>query len=330
MRFALSDEQVQAAASLRGLLARDFPATALRARWDGAPDDGALWSSLCEMGLPSMLVPEAHGGLGGDELDLVSLLEECGRAAVPGPIVETCWVAPRSLSAARLGALAAGSLRVACGDGEAPLVADAGEADVLLLCRGDEAFALDRARVELSARQPSVDGARALFEVRWDPRDGEAICSADELRARMASGLAAVLLGLSRRMLDMTSEYVQVRRQFGVPVGSFQAVKHPLATALVRLSVARPVLLRAAYSLARRDPARARHASMAKALAAESALLSARVALQAHGAIGYSFEHDLHLFMKRAWALSAAFGGPLEHRAKIAAHLFDPPPTENP
>lgn len=330
MRFALSDEQVQAAAALRGLLARDFPAAALRARWEGAADDGAPWSSLCEMGLASMLTPEAHGGLGGDELDLVSLLEECGRAGVPGPVVETCWVAPRLLPAARLAALAAGSLKVACGDGEAPLVADADVADVLLLCRGDDAFALDRARVELSARQPSVDGARAIFEVRWDPRDGDAIGPASELRARAASGLAAALLGLSRRMLDMTTEYVQVRRQFGAPIGSFQAVKHPLANALVRLSVARPVVLRAAYSLARRDPERALHASMAKAFAAEAALLSARVALQAHGAIGYSFEHDLHLFMKRAWALSAAFGGPLEHRERIASHLFDPRPTENP
>jgi len=269
-----------------------------------------------------MLVPDADGGLGGDELDLVSLLEECGRAGVPGPVVETCAVAPRLL-ASRGGALAAGELQVACGDGEAPLVADADVAECLVLCLGDDAFALDRAAVTLSERQPSVDGARSLFEVRWSPADGERVGDAAGVRARMSAGLAAALVGLSRRMLDLAAEYVQVRRQFGVPVGSFQAVKHPLATALVRLSVARPVVLRAAYSLARRDPAAALHASMAKAFAAESALLSARVALQAHGAIGYSFEHDLHLFMKRAWALSAAFGGPLEHRERVASHLFD-------
>lgn len=329
MRFALSDEQVHAAAELRGLLAREYPPKALRARWEGAADDGALWSRLCEMGLTSLLVPEGDGGLGGDELDLVSLLEECGRAAVPGPVVESCWVAPALAPASLRALVASGAARVACGDGEAPLVADADTAEWLLLARGGDAFLLERARVTLSARQPSVDGARSLHEVRWRPEDGVRVGAASELRARAAAGLAAVLLGLSRRMLDMTAEYVQIRRQFGVPVGSFQAVKHPLANALVRLSIARPVVLRAAYSFARRDPARELHASMAKAFAAESALLSARVALQAHGAIGYSFEHDLHLFMKRAWALAAAFGGPLEHRERVASHLFDHRDTES-
>src|SRR5262249_41327118 len=141
--------------------------------------------------------------------------------------------------------------------------------------------------VELE-RVPSVDGARRLFKVRWSR--GELLGPAGDAFDRGALLAAATLIGLARRMLEMTVEYVKIRHQFGRPVGSFQAVKHPLAAALGRLELATPVVYRAAYALGRLEPARAVRISMAKVCASDAAQLVARTALQCHGAIGYAFE----------------------------------------
>jgi alkylation response protein AidB-like acyl-CoA dehydrogenase len=124
-------------------------------------------------------------------------------------------------------------------------------------------------------------------------------------------------------MLSMTVDYVVERKQFGVPVGSFQAIKHHLADALLGLEFARPAVYRAAQSLSTGDPDRSRDASMAKAMASDAAEAVARAALQCHGAIGYTVEHDLHLFMKRTWALSRTWGDARHHRARVADAVLD-------
>jgi hypothetical protein len=130
-------------------------------------------------------------------------------------------------------------------------------------------------------------------------------------------GVGAVLVGVADRLIAMAAQYANERSQFGKPIGSFQAVKHQLADALVRVEFARPVVYRAAWSLAEGDPDAGLHASMAKAMASEAATVAARTALQVHGAIGYTWEHDLHLWMKRAWALAAAWGDAAAHRARV-------------
>ena len=122
-------------------------------------------------------------------------------------------------------------------------------------------------------------------------------------------------------MLAMTVAYASERRQFGVPIGSFQAVKHQLADASLAVAFAAPLVLRAANSLAHGDPDAGLHVSMAKAKASSAARTAADASLQCHGAIGYTVEYDLHLFMKRAWALSAQAGGPDQHRARVRAAL---------
>jgi alkylation response protein AidB-like acyl-CoA dehydrogenase len=130
---------------------------------------------------------------------------------------------------------------------------------------------------------------------------------------RAALAGAAQLCGLSARMIDMTVEYVKERKQFGVPVGSYQGVKHHLANALLKLEYARPVAYYAAYAPNERD------ISFAKVYASRAADTAARAALQCHGAIGYSFEYDLHLWMKRAWALMRAFGTTEFHHRRVTA-----------
>ena len=136
-------------------------------------------------------------------------------------------------------------------------------------------------------------------------------------------GTGAVLLGVADRLITMTAAYAVDRVQFGVPIGSFQAVKHHLANALIRLEFARPAVYRAAWSLDIGDPDAGSHASMAKALASDAATGAARIALQVHGAIGYTWEHDIHLWMKRAWSLAAAWGDAGFHRARVLESLPD-------
>ena len=171
---------------------------------------------------------------------------------------------------------------------------------------------------------PSIDGTRDLGTVEWVPSPDTVVASgaqAEELLAAMADRAAlcaaAQLLGLSARMLAMAADYAKERQQFGKPIGSFQAVKHLLAGARVRLEFAAPATYRAADSLARELANRSAHVSMAKSLASDTADMAARAALQVHGAIGYTWECDLHLYMKRAWALSAAWGNAATHRARV-------------
>ncbi|HEV3227226.1 MAG TPA: acyl-CoA dehydrogenase family protein [Acidimicrobiales bacterium] len=132
---------------------------------------------------------------------------------------------------------------------------------------------------------------------------------------RAALAAAAQLVGLGQRMLDMSVEYVKQRHQFGVPIGSFQAVKHQLADALKEVRFARPAVWRALSTLERRD------VSMAKAMASDAASFVARRALQCHGAIGYTVEYDLHRFMKLTWVLARAHGDAAWHRDRIAKEL---------
>ena len=183
---------------------------------------------------------------------------------------------------------------------------------------------VEREQVEARAI-PSIDGTRRLFEVRWT--SGTAIASGVDVieRARQRGALAAsaMLLGVADRLIVMAAGYAKEREQLGKPIGSFQAVKHHLADALVRLAFARPVVYRAAHSVARDSPERARDVSMAKALASEAGIFAARVALQVHGAIGYTQESDLHLWMKRAWALAAAWGNAALHRERVRRALLE-------
>jgi alkylation response protein AidB-like acyl-CoA dehydrogenase len=328
MHFALSDEQRALAAAMRKFCERECPPAAVRAAWSGSGRSTERWRALVELGVVGLTVPEAHGGAGLGALELVGVLEEAGRAALPEPLVETTAVgvpllaagAP-TLAAEWLPRVAAGRAVVTFGlDGS---VADAHWADLLLLVRDGAVYAVGRERVRTTAL-PSVDGARRLFRVEWE----QGALVTDDPRALAAAfdhgalGAAAELCGLGRRMLDVTVEYAQLRRQFGRPIGSFQAVQHRLADALVALELARPLVHRAAWSTAREHAARAVHVSMAKAAASEAALATARAALQCHGAIGYSFEHDLHLWMKRAWALAAAWGSAAWHRARVADSIL--------
>jgi alkylation response protein AidB-like acyl-CoA dehydrogenase len=273
------------------------------ARDENAGHDFTLWNHLAEMGVFGMLVPEAAGGLGGNEVDLVLLLEELGRAAAPGPVLETAAVvAPALGDGATVGTAAL--------DGS-PYVPHAHVASLVLVPGG--VVRTDGASL---TAVDSIDGGRRLFTV-----DGAVEPFAyDEALAfdRGALAAAAYLVGLSERMIDVAAEYARQREQYGRPIGVNQAVKHLLADALLKVEFAKPAVYRAAWSVAEGEPTRARDVSMAKAFASDAAYRTSRSTMQVHGAIGYTWEADLQLWMKKAWALQRAWGDATFHRRRVA------------
>jgi alkylation response protein AidB-like acyl-CoA dehydrogenase len=340
MRFAFDEEHLRFRDSVRGVLERVCPPAAVRAVWGAERGhDPARWQALAELGVLGLLVPERAGGLGLDEVSLVLPLEETGRAALPDPVVETAVAAPllaalddRERADLWLQRIATGEAIVTVGCGLDPWVAHADAAAFVLLTDGDDVHAVARADVELE-RVPHLDGAQRLFRVAWTPSPHTLVASGERATTllgaaldRGALGVAAQLLGTAQRLIDEAVRYARQREQFGRPIGSFQAIKHMLATAQVRLEFARPVVYRAAFSVARDLATRARDVSHAKVAASEAADLAARTALQVHGAIGYTWEVDLHVWMKRAWALGARWGTTAWHRARVAAAVLD---TEN-
>ena len=335
MRFAFTEDQLAFRDAVRSLLERECPPDVVRAAWDGKPTE--VWSHLAEMGVVGMAAPEEHGGLGMGELELVLVLEECGRAAVPDPVVEHAAVVVPALRDAGgklakrwLASLATGEAVATAALGPAPLIPDADRAALLLDDHDGCIHAVELATCDLTPMR-SVDRARPLFAVGWSAEKDNKLEGADfDLSFdRGALGAAAQLLGLADRMISMTAEYAKDRHQFGRPIGSFQAVQHHLANALLRLEFARPVIYRAAHAVAHGEPDRPLLVSMAKAYAGDAADLAARVALQVHGAIGYSWECDLHLFMKRAWSLAVAWGDAAFHRRRVGDWLLEQPSSKN-
>jgi alkylation response protein AidB-like acyl-CoA dehydrogenase len=312
LRFSWTDDQVAFRDAARDLLAKECPASVVRAAWDGGPLDRGVWDSLDGMGVLAVLVPEADGGLGLDECSLVPVIEESGRAALPHPIVETALVA------APLGIAG----RVVATDLGGPNVANAADADALLLARDGALHVVEPAAATLTPVE-TVDGSRRAARVEWASGelvtdDADAVALAFD---RGALGSAAQLVGLARTMLDLTVAYVVDRHQFGVPIGSFQAVKHHLADALLGIEFAAPAVARAAATTATGAPTRTRDVSMAKALATDAAERCGRAALQCHGAIGYTVEHDLHLYLKRSWALARSWGDRAFHADRVGAAI---------
>jgi alkylation response protein AidB-like acyl-CoA dehydrogenase len=325
MRFAFTDDQLAFRDAVRELLANECPPSVVRDAWDNADGRSAkAWRALGEMGVLGAAAPEATGGLGLTPLDLVLITEETGYVALPEPFVEHALVAVPALpdDDPRLSDAATGAITITAALGGDPYAPYAETADAIVVDDDDALLLIPRADAVL-APATSVDGARRLAWVEWEPAppigDEQA---RDNAFDRGALGAAAQLLGLARRMLDLTVDYAKERQQFGVPIGSFQAVKHHLADARIAIEFARPLVYRAAWSMTHDHPDASTHISMAKALASDAATLTARQALQCHGAIGYSFEYDLHLFMKRAWALAATWGDAAWHRARVGRAIL--------
>ncbi|HJP65199.1 MAG TPA: acyl-CoA dehydrogenase family protein [Actinomycetota bacterium] len=331
MNFDFSDEQYAVRDVAREVFDREWPAAALRDRWTTEePGLGRVWKALAEVGVLGLTTPEEHGGAGGDLLDLALVLEEVGRAAVPDPIVDTVVVAATALAASGGEHAERWLPRIASGEAVAgvvlpshPFVLDADVASFVLIERQGELHLVEGDQL-MPVRIETEDRARRLFGIQ--SKSGSRLTDEpavlDRARDHGATATACVLNGVSLRLLEMTLEHVKARRQFGRPIGSFQAVKHKLATMHVALDSARAASWYAAYAWARDLSDAGRAASVAKALASETTALVGGEALQLHGGIGFTWEHDLHLWLKRAMALEPEYGSAREHRARLAADLL--------
>ncbi|MCX3062074.1 acyl-CoA dehydrogenase family protein [Streptomyces beihaiensis] len=328
MRFLLDAEQAEFGRTLDRMLGAADTPSAVRAWACGDHGPGrSLWARLGEAGMFALAVPETYEGVGPLPVELAVAYVEAGRHAIPGPVVETAAVAtllaelpdpgrakewlPRIASGEALATLVAAPGKGSGGGfASGPYALDADAADAVFVASGDEL----RLATGHGPLRPSADPARRLFA----PEGGTVVARGSAIRAAVgrATELAALLtaaqaLGVGLELLRRTVEYVKRREQFGVPVGSFQAVKHRLADALIGLEFTRPLLFGAALSKSPVDVA------AAKTAAGDAAYTAARTALQLHGAVGYTEELDLSLWLRKARPLRDAWGTPAACRARV-------------
>ncbi len=337
MRFAFTDDQKMLRDTVRDVLQRECAPEVVRDVWEGRPEAAAaVWGTLAETGVIGMTASKDAGGLAMSELDSILPFEEIGYAALPGPLVDTIAVGIPLLDAAGsnsqkdqwLEPVATGNGKIVVAFEDQAVVPYADSADVLIAERGGVAYCVPMSEVSVVPER-SVDRARQLARINFeeskahrmrDDVDGHALLSLAKERATLAT--AAQLVGLSRRMLDMAVQYAKDREQFGKPIGAQQAVKHRLANALIQQEFARPMVYRAGWSMATRQTTTEIDVSLAKIYAGEAATFVAKQALQVHGAIGYTIECDLHMWMKRAWALAATRGDAAFHRERVGRQVL--------
>lgn len=317
MRFLLSDEQRQLASMMDGLLADADVPTVIRRWGEGDPGPGrALWSQLTAAGITTL-------SSDGTAVDLTVAFEQMGRHATPGPLIESVVVAPIALQETELGdvwlpKLAAGSMATVACPPAVPYALDADVADVVLVVESGTVGV-----GQVGERLSSVDRARRLFAV-GTVGSREQAAAAERAWQTGVLCCAAQLLGLGGALVEMAVRYAKERRQFGQQIGRFQAVKHALADVFVGLELARPLLYGAAVALDDPSATVGRDVSAARVACGEAAYRAARAALQVHGAIGYTAEHDLGLLLTKVRALQGAWGTPAAHRARVMEALCAP------
>jgi alkylation response protein AidB-like acyl-CoA dehydrogenase len=287
--------------------------------------DAALWSAMVEQGWLATSVPEADGGIGLGTVELAILVEEMGRHAAPAPFVpaalaiDTLRAAGERDVAGRV--LSGESIACVSWDGCAP-VPYAPSADIVVVCTGDEILLAED--VPRPAREPAMDVTRELGWVVLDPAHARPIgdrAACERLLDRGALLTAADLLGGASRALDLAVGYAKDRVQFDRPIGSFQAVKHRCADMLVDVEGMRSTVYWAAWCIGAGDPEASVAASTAKTWCADASKRVMASSLQVHGGIGFTWEHDLHFFLKRAQLDQVMFGDSSYHRARLTSLL---------
>nr|WP_276509579.1 acyl-CoA dehydrogenase family protein [Nocardioides marinisabuli] len=301
---------------------------AVRRVWSDTVERDRMWALLAELGVLAIAVPEPHGGVGGEPIDLALSLEEVGRHALPLPVVETV-TATMALRMSRDDVAAAWLPSVADGRSRFSVVGDSGlaphgastQATLRLAPDGVDLFtAGDVEWSPVASTDPGLDLARWIGATV----DGLALgVPAEQVRTTAAWTSALVLVGLAHRMVEMARDHALAREQFGRPIAEFQALKHRLADAIVAVEAARGLAWFAAYAAGRRPDELAQAARLAKGSASEAARVAGAAALQLHGGIGFTWEHDLHLFLHRARSLETWFGSAGAHRVAAGRALLD-------
>ena len=324
MNFDFTDDQQAIKRTANEFLAARFTADRRRELAEAGEYDEAVWKEMSELGWPGIFIAEEHGGQELGTAELAILSEELGYALAPSPFLSN---AAAGLVLAHAGSdeqkrrllpgVASGEALGTVGvvtDGVAPLVPDAAEASFVVLVDGDQASLLEGVSAE---PLDTIDSTRRYARVEaagGEPLEGEVSAGLD----RVSVLLAAELTGVAQRAMEMATEYAREREQFGRPIGAYQAVAHRCAEMLLETESARATMLFAAYAADHEPESLPLAAATAKSCASDAGWKVTASSLQVHGGIGFTWEHDLHFFLKRAKADAHLYGSATEHRERVA------------
>jgi alkylation response protein AidB-like acyl-CoA dehydrogenase len=350
MNFDLTDDQRAIQRTAKEFLAARYKPEEVRrlALEDDRGFTDEQWAQIAELGWPALVVPEEDGGLGLGVVELAVVQEQVGYALAPSPFLSTVaaglllaaagdaeqrerWLAPIA-SGEKRGAVAvldggANELEPTGGSltGTKIAVPDAGGADVLVVSgAGGRHYLVEPGApgVTIEAAQ-ALDPSRKLFTVHLEGAAAHQLAGGDDEAVQraydvLAVAVAAESVGVAQRTMEMAVEYAKDRKQFGRPIGAYQAVSHTCAQMLLETEGARSTVLYAAWALDNEPQSGSLAAAMAKAYAGDAGFRVPAAALQVHGGIGFTWEHDLHLWLKRGRANRSLFGSPRHHRGRVA------------
>jgi alkylation response protein AidB-like acyl-CoA dehydrogenase len=355
MEFALNHDQVALQESIRRFLADRYPIERVSKIADGAGWDPGSWREVAELGWVGISVPQPEGGLGMGFLEEMIAFEELGGAVFPGPFFASVALALPALARApdvRRAVIGGDRAATVAWAGEGPteltarsedgrlwgasmFVPNIGSCDLIVVAAASEdgpsVWSVDRDGEGVSWEElPTVDATRRLGRIELDRAAARRLAAGDEaagllerIRDRALAALAAEAVGVASRALDLSVRYARSREQFGRPVGVYQAVSHALADAYVEVESARSLAYWAGWAVADRADEAGAAAAAAKAYAADAAVDACERAIQVHGGIGFTWEHPLHRYYRRALGIAALMGWPSEHRERVAAFVLD-------
>jgi alkylation response protein AidB-like acyl-CoA dehydrogenase len=327
VNFDFTDDQQAIKRTAKEFLADRFALERVRELAESESYDDGAWREMCELGWPGIFIEESHGGQGLGTIELVILMEELGYALAPVPFLSNA-AAGLALQFAGtpeqrerwLPGIASGEARGTVGmltdGGEARLVPDADRADVIVIFTGAGAFVVERSAADVEPIK-TIDPTRRFARVRaagGDPLVGDG----GDAPYRIATSVAAELTGVGQRGLEMAVDYARDRKQFGRPIGAYQAVSHRCAQMLLEIEGARSASYYAGWCADAEPETLPLAASMAKAYASDAGWRVTASSLQVHGGIGFTWEHDLHFFLKRAKVDGLLYGSAGELRDYVA------------
>jgi alkylation response protein AidB-like acyl-CoA dehydrogenase len=326
LNFDFTDDQQAIKRTAKDFLASRYKAEKVRELAESGTYDDGLWGEMSELGWPGIYIPEEYGGQELGVVELVIVMEELGYALAPSPFFSNAAAGLAILHGGSdeqkqrwLPGIASGEQRgtvAVVAGGEAPLVPDADSASVIVLIDGDTATLVEAGDAEIEERAV-IDSTRRFSSVRaegGDPLGGDFSAGID----RAEAALSAELVGIGQRVMEMAVEYAKDRKQFDRPIGSYQAVSHRCAEMLLWVESARSAAYYAGWASDFEPESAAIAASVAKAYAADAGWKVTASALQVHGGIGFTWEHDLHFFLKRARTNGHLLGSATKHRERVA------------
>src|SRR5690242_1641416 len=358
MQFGLSESQQILKDTARKFFAGESPIAAVRKAMEtDTAHDAALWTKLAEQGFTGIITPEEYGGMGLGKVELALLLEEAGYALLPGPFFSTVALAGSVIDACGsseqkqkyLGRIAAGQARAtlalveaagswdpdgltisAAGgklNGTKLFVTDAAVADFIVVVAADDVFIVEARAPGLHIEpMKGMDLARKIYAVEFKNTPAEKLGGPSGLAAALnvaTAALCAEMTGGMQRALELTVAYAKTRKQFGKPIGIFQAVQHLCADMYLEAESSRSATYYAAWALEEHTADAATSVSVAKMYASDAARNVGNRGIQVHGGMGFTWENDIHLYYRRAKASETMLGDATFHRERIARQIID-------